>query len=1196
MSDDPKKHPANAPPNPPLPRGGVEGEPAASGEGFAGESPASRGEPPASAGGVVAVERLLESLASATPPAEATARALARVRSLLVEEPAEPIQILLEKVASATPPAEATARALARVRRVLVAQPVQRRPVGLRVQPRMAVAALIMLGMGGLSLALLAGAGAAQRVSADKNEPAPGIAGLPLMQWRERIALDRAHMNEIQRAEPELLQLTQAPAAKTQKPAETEKVQTPSGEDAVMKDSDLLDLRNLLQSIDAQIARLRLISSTPEKLPQYAELQNARATLNRNIVQRTDSLRTGVPPAPGAALASTALIIDNASVAAMRRTLKSLQETKFLILLRLDQLGQERRLEESLLEDRIQQAKARVASLQDLDQKLFDDKQALSLESGKTSTVNVVQYPTGADPAPPTNTGIAQPGVLFFLLGAFCVALVELAWWYGQAPSSQDSESAPRFPGRIQRSLSGIHYRRLVGGSLIAGVLASMLTFVLTPRPRPWYVASGLLNISAAPPRLALNVSSPEQNVNFPTYRRTQIDFLRSMTIALEAVKRLPADFMAKHANLNTSANARDALARKIQSNLQVDAKGPNEWPSQVVPVSLTWEIPDEDVVILKSVMEAFVDMVDGDAQQQRRERLQYVEASYKDNQIAMRELRTNLRADQARLAGLQSQQELDSRRELEFLQDELARKQSLLREAEERRFVDTGGFKVTPQLVDEHVQKDAQIRSWRNEMGRVDEYTKKLRLIATNVDSLPEYAEFQWIKTEYNERIKNRSEELRPALKKQLEEAYKIKPGSSENPWDTDQIRAMKITIATLEKNKKILSDKVANLSGTRRNEEMALTDKIEQGRSNLRRVEDMDRKLFDEKAALTLEVGARTGRISIVQVPTEPELVSRPEASRVSWTAFRAGLAAMLLTALGLAGWDLRTQRGKETQRAPAGASTASQPMAGPGARWYVVVGLGLALAGVYFGSSLLNPQPRMFVASGLLSIATAPPRPLHFVPREPAIDFQTYHRTQVDLLKSLPIALEAVKRLPADVKTRYSAQNSEGLARRIQNGLIVDSGKTDLWSSQMVPVSFTWDNADAAVVILKTVMEAFVETVDGEAQQKRRELLQFVETRYKENQTALRTERTNLRESQSRLAGLQTQQEQDLKRELDYLQAEIARRTTLLNEAEERAETQRLLQGVFQKQAAERIPNPPAPIKEKPAAVPEKKEKPK
>lgn len=472
--------------------------------------------------------------------------------------------------------------------------------------------------------------------------------------------------------------------------------------------------------------------------------------------------------------------------------------------------------------------------------------------------------------------------------------------------------------------LKVLRYRWLLalGLGLAAATVAALVTYVFVPKPKPAFVASGLLSITSGPARPMLNIGSREQNIDFPTYRRTQIDFLKSQTIALEAIKRLPADFKAKFPKLDSDKLAQDDLARKIQSRLVVDTKNSNEWPSQIVPIALSWPTADEAVVILKTLMAAFVDTVDGEAQQKRRDLLQYVEASYKENQNAMRNLRTNLRAHQSRLAGLQTQQEQDTRRELEFLQSEMARKNMLLHEAEERMNIDKSikgvgqkgpekTFEVTPQLIEDYLLKDAQIRSWMNEIGRVDEYIAKLRLIASNVESLPEYEEFQRIKTEYQKRIKDRSEELRPTIKKKLAEAALIRPDSGEDPWDVEQIRAMRTTIKSLEGNKKDLSERIDKLSKERRNEEMTLMDQITQEQSNLGRVEDLDRRLFDEKQALALEVSAKTGRVSVVQDPTEAEPETRTDTGTVMRTVGLAGIGAFLLTALGVGWWEFRSRR---------------------------------------------------------------------------------------------------------------------------------------------------------------------------------------------------------------------------------------------------------------------------------------------
>src|SRR5262249_30149986 len=155
-----------------------------------------------------------------------------------------------------------------------------------------------------------------------------------------------------------------------------------------------------------------------------------------------------------------------------------------------------------------------------------------------------------------------------------------------------------------------------------------------------------------------------------------------------------------------------------------------------------------------------------------------------------------------------------------------------------------------------------------------------KLRLIKPDVEQLPEYREFQGEKKKYEQRIKDRKKELWPTVEKRLIEASKIKPDIDFDEYDVKQIEGYQATVHNLQREKDKISDQLKKLSNDRRTKELHLVDKISQEQSNLNRVEDLDRKLFDEKQALSIEVNAKSGRVSVVQYPVDAERVATSSA----------------------------------------------------------------------------------------------------------------------------------------------------------------------------------------------------------------------------------------------------------------------------------------------------------------------------
>ena len=133
----------------------------------------------------------------------------------------------------------------------------------------------------------------------------------------------------------------------------------------------------------------------------------------------------------------------------------------------------------------------------------------------------------------------------------------------------------------------------------------------------------------------------------------------------------------------------------------------------------------------------------------------------------------------------------------------------------------------VTDQLVEDYVLKDAEIKGILNEIDRANQIMAKLRIMATAPDTLPEYQEYIGVKQELNQKLLNRKNELRPQIRKRLEDIANIK---AEPDYITEE--NLVISRRTLEKYRDQLKAKTGQLSRLaegRRKQELALGDQLE-------------------------------------------------------------------------------------------------------------------------------------------------------------------------------------------------------------------------------------------------------------------------------------------------------------------------------------------------------------------------------
>ena len=459
-----------------------------------------------------------------------------------------------------------------------------------------------------------------------------------------------------------------------------------------------------------------------------------------------------------------------------------------------------------------------------------------------------------------------------------------------------------------------LRYRWLLalGLGLAAAAIVAALTWFVVPRPKDAYEARALLIASQSAPRVLATSRDP---VDFGTYRRTQVQLATSLSVAKRALMR---EDVAKM--LADNKQDPDKVAREVAKSIKVDAAGQQqEWPSQILPLTLTWPTADEAVAIVNAVAQELVDEASQSEQVENRMRYKIVNENYIESQKGVESLRTNLHNYLNDLAVLTTDEEQQLRDEIRLMQSGLSQEEIAImkgKQSEEYEKLMNNRQKapplvVTDQLVEDYVKKDAEIRFFIVEQGRTREYMAKLRIIATNPESLPEYQEYQTILDELNKKIAQRTAEIRPTIRKRLNDIANKKAEPEEDEGERIRITLAEKNAEQVRARLKAKAAELSRLAGSRGKAEINLRDKIDNTKTELDQRTNLAKRLLDEREALKNELGGNLTRLKIEQPATEAEKVISKDPNNAVRTVGLAAIGAFCLAALGVGWWEFRSRR---------------------------------------------------------------------------------------------------------------------------------------------------------------------------------------------------------------------------------------------------------------------------------------------
>jgi polysaccharide biosynthesis transport protein len=496
------------------------------------------------------------------------------------------------------------------------------------------------------------------------------------------------------------------------------------------------------------------------------------------------------------------------------------------------------------------------------------------------------------------------------------VSLDQLANRPGSMMPSTRRGSRLRPPPALNPSASALlrvlRYRWVLalGLGLAAAAVVAALTWFIVPRAVPQYDAVGLLNVSVTTPRV---VYGSREQVDFGTYRRTQSQLAKSGNVIRNAIKLPEAEKLISERRQDP-----EKVAKEIQKNIKVDT-GAGEFPSQIIPLTLTWPSSDEAVVFVNSVMDVLVTEAAKAEDDDNRQRYKLVAENLKDTQRLIDGLRGNINQLLEKKTSLTTEDEQQLRNEIGLLQGNYSKEEIAYIEAKNRIDLEKlmklkdkpRAMIVTNQLVEDYVLKDASIRSFLQEIERANKYIEQLRIVAAAPESLPEYQVYLSIINELNQKIDRRKIEIRPEIRVKLEKIAQGRPGDDDDEFDLRRLGLTEDTLKNIKASVKAKAAELTKMAEARRHQEIALDDKIETAKADLDQRQAQAKKLREENQSLEVELNGRLTRLKVEQRATEAEKVTAKDPNNAIRTVGLAAIGAFCLAALGVGWWEFRSRR---------------------------------------------------------------------------------------------------------------------------------------------------------------------------------------------------------------------------------------------------------------------------------------------
>jgi polysaccharide biosynthesis transport protein len=380
---------------------------------------------------------------------------------------------------------------------------------------------------------------------------------------------------------------------------------------------------------------------------------------------------------------------------------------------------------------------------------------------------------------------------------------------------------------------------------------------------------------------------------DFTTYQRTQIAMIKSRLVLNAALR----DPKVADLDLARRGDAIEWLEKEIRADYSV--------APEVLTISITGDDPDELIVLIDAVRNAYLKEIVNRELTEVNSRLEKLKLFYSAKDEALKRKRQTLKGlaqsvgypDAQALARTQEyvvERLTTARHKLQAKRDEL--RDLLVEDAAQRGKEEAlKKLPVPDALVEEEVRKDKPYEQHRLDLAKLEEDLEKVRRLATRADDPPLRRATAAVETA-KEALAARAEKLRPLIRQQFRE-------KAEQDLQLKAAQRQERT-AVLAEQEKQLKKEVDEL------EEEA--DRVKKGaaeiaslRDEIAREEDAAKALGTQMQALTMELQADP-RVTVLEGATASQ-----KADRRLPAAAGAGAAAVLLVLAGIAWREFQARR---------------------------------------------------------------------------------------------------------------------------------------------------------------------------------------------------------------------------------------------------------------------------------------------
>jgi capsular exopolysaccharide synthesis family protein len=435
----------------------------------------------------------------------------------------------------------------------------------------------------------------------------------------------------------------------------------------------------------------------------------------------------------------------------------------------------------------------------------------------------------------------------------------------------------------------------------VAG-LVGLVTWVLIPVQPIKYQATAIVTTELKQP-VVLKAEAWNNN-DYPSYRRTQIDLLKSRAVLAPVVKRPEVA-----AFLSERRRDPQLVIRSMVNNLKVDYGVP-DWPSQVLRISLQGEDPDQTVLLVRAIQETLLEKTVADTRQLLQSRLTSLNKSYETARRQVEDKRKTFLSSAGESGPVSLEEEQVAAMQLTEYQKQLSQLE-VARVRVQARGIQQVSMKppeVTPAMLDTWVEKDGQVANLHKRLHSIREEMQRIRAIAVQPESLEEYRELMQLDRQAQDALQRRKQEIRPKIEQRLLQIARNSVVDDEEDDGVDERRLARES-AMLSQRVALQSQKVREMAEQRRRFEWAQSEHLQSAKAEVDALDASTRAIKEKIDALELEKNAPPRVHAVGEIAAEP--INENERGNRLRVAGLASIVLSAFTLLGIGFWEFQRQR---------------------------------------------------------------------------------------------------------------------------------------------------------------------------------------------------------------------------------------------------------------------------------------------